>query len=805
MKIFRSSGNPWVSVFAATVLFAGTAGAEHPQLLVTADQHDAIVQKVESVDWARAAYAQLQTRIDAYVAKTEAEPDWATSRLAMNWDTHYTRHLTAGSRTIAGEGRAPIPTPRFAGARDWTTDYVRQTPISELRSYNDKDGQILLINTTTGEEEWTTTAITGHAIERINSELMELASDAAFLYWVSGDVRYAEFATPILWTYMSGLSYTEPPVITDDNEGSRRIIGTTSYEVIHDGILHSIALAYDFLYGYIQKQDEVDGAVIEQGIKRIVDRVIAGGGRRGNWNLHQAKKIVYGGLVLADDEVYEDGKGRPYYVDIALNADLPHQLGLLHVIHQGYDRETAVWPEAPGYAFDTTANIIELASLLSTDPVGRTVLEDPVVTRAVIGQMNQLYPSGHSHAMGDTSYARIDSRGAELMLSWAMTSGDTATAQTLSAALQAEEASGKYDRGSQTSLIALTRYVSELPEADANSLKMPATYFAEPINLVMLRSDSDSGDIRYSLGATLFGTKGGHMHANGMAIELYGAGQVLGFDSGRGSSYWQPDHNEYYRQAPAHNTVIVNGRSSYPSHGEGTVAMSIESVRPAFGEEASDPHLTYLTGNFKHPDPRATQQRTLALVRIDETTAFYFDVFRSKADDSGTDEYHDWIYHGMADTVDVASMNLESSALLNAASGNMKGYDYFENEASVMTESTTRTHFPLTMGSVEVVMDVLVLGGEDRRVFTVSAPANRGARHYIEETYWNRRTPALLVRQTGEAWDRPFVVVYEPYQSADGARVRSLEAVGADTWKVSGDGWTATLTLEGTELDLTIE
>ena len=792
-------------VLAATVLFVVTAYAKHPQLLVTADQHDAIVQKVETIDWASAAYAQLKTRIDSYVAKTEAEPDWVTSRLAMNWDTHYVRPLTAGSRTIGGEGRAPVPTPRFAGARDWATDYIRQTPIGELRPYNDRDGLILLINSTTGNEEWTETAITGHAIERINRELMDLAADAAFLYWVSGDVRYAEFATPILWTYMLGLSYVEPPVITDNDEGSSRIIGVTSYEVIHEQILHSIAVAYDFLYDHIQEQADIDGDVIEQGIKKIIDRVIAGGGRGGNWNLHQAKKIAYGGLVLTDDEAYEDGRGRSYYVDVVLNADLPQQLGLLHVIRQGYDQKTAVWPEAPGYAFDTTANIIELASLLSTDPDGRAVLEDPVVTRAILGQLNQLYPSGCSHGMGDTSYARFDTRAAELMLGWAMTSGDIRTAQALSAALQAEQAACHYDRGNQTNLLALTHYVSELPEADAESLKMPPTYFAEPINLVMLRSDSETGDFRYSLGAAMFGTRGGHMHANGLAVELYGAGQVLGVDSGRGSSYWQPDHSEYYSQAPAHNTVIVNGRSSYPAHGEGTIAMSVEAVLPAFGEEAGDSHLTFITGSFAYPDPGATQQRTLALVRIDDTTAFYFDVFRSKTDSSGPDQYHDWFYHGMADTVEVASVKLEPSALLNSAGGNMIGYDYFENEASLVTDATIRAHFPLAMGSVEVAMDVWVLGGEGRQIFTVEAPANRAARNYVEEIYWNRPTPTLVVRQKGEAWDRPFVAVYEPFLSSDGARVESVEAIGADSWRVSGDGWAATVTLNGTVLDLALD
>lgn len=267
------------------IVLALVAHGEHPQLLVTASQHNAIVQKVKSVDWANSAFTQLQERIDGYVAATETDPQWAVSRLAMNWDTHYITPITKGSRTINGEGRAEIPTPRFAGARDWKTDYVRQTPIANLKPFNDKGGEIYLINEKTGKEEWVHPSITGHAIERINNEIMALSADAAFLYWVTGEKKYADFAAPILWTYMNGLAQTRKPVILDKDGGPERIIGTSSYEVIHDGILHSIAVAYDFLYDYIQANDEIDHAVIEQVIKRFADRIVAGGGRTGNGNM----------------------------------------------------------------------------------------------------------------------------------------------------------------------------------------------------------------------------------------------------------------------------------------------------------------------------------------------------------------------------------------------------------------------------------------------------------------------------------------------------------------------------------------
>jgi hypothetical protein len=779
--------------------------AGHPQLLVTADQHEAIVKKVETVEWAKSSFAQLQARIDGYVEKTRSDPEWVTSRLAMNWDTHYTQAITKGSRTIGGRGHAPVPTPRFAGARDWKTDYIRQQPIDQLKPFNDKDGKIMLINESTGKQEWVDPSVTGHAIERINSEVMDLAADAAFLYWVTGEQKYADFAAPILWTYMNGLAHTEPPEIKDADGGPERIIGTSSYEVIHDGILHSITVAYDFLYDYIQKNDVIDGKVIEKVIKRFVDRIIEGGGREGNWNLHQATKIAYGGLVLDQNASYEDGKGREYYMDVALNADLPHQLGLTHVINEGYDQETAIWPEAPGYAFDTTANIVEIASLLSNDPGGRKALENPLLKKAVLGQLKQTYPTGHSHAMGDTSYARIDTRAVELMLSWALSEGNEESVQAYAAALQAEIAAGKYDRNAEDSLLALTRYAAELPAGNPDALTKTPTYFAEPINLAMLESLSGNGDPRYALGATICGTKGGHMHANGVSIELYGAGYVLGFDSGRGSSYWQADHGEYYRQPPAHNTVIVNGDSRYPSHGNGAIAMKVEAVEPAFDQLAENEHLTYLTASFKHRSPAATQQRTLALVRINDTTAFYLDIFRSKTDDKDSGQYHDWLYHGMADSVKLDRISLKKSSQLTSDRGNQKGYDYFENEQSAETADLIHARFPLEIEGNKVAMDLWMIGAEKRRVYTVEAPANRGARHYVAEKYWNRLQPTLIVRQKGEAWDSPFVVVYEPSLQADGTRIQSIKEVSENTWRVSGEDWAATLTLDGVKLDLTID
>jgi hypothetical protein len=185
---------------------------------------------------------------------------------------------------------------------------------------------------------------------------------------------------------MYGFSFVQPPKFAVPDPGSARIIGFSSFEVIHEDIVTPLAECYDFLYDFLKKQGK-DVVLMQNQLKRMADRVIDGGGREGNWNLNQARIIAFAGLALEENGNYPDGKGRPYYIDTVLNCRLPAQTGLTHVIKEGYDQETAIWPEGPGYSFGTTADIVRTASLMSGDPAGQAVLADPILPRAIMAQM----------------------------------------------------------------------------------------------------------------------------------------------------------------------------------------------------------------------------------------------------------------------------------------------------------------------------------------------------------------------------------------------------------------------------------
>lgn len=794
------------SILWLSITVPDCVAAERPSILVTSGERGAMREKIEQADWAHSAYLKIKGEIDGYTEKMQAEPDWLVSRLAMNWDTHYTTPITEKQKTIGGEGRAPVPTPRFAGQRDWATDYSRQSSVENLVPYNDHDGQIQLINKKTGKSEWTDVAKTGHNIESINRELMNIAAKAGFLYWITGDKKYARVGAPILWTYMNGLQHVQPPRVPEDEDGTRKIISVTSYEVIHEQIVVDMAVAYDFLHGYITEHKDMDGRVIEQGLKRIAQRVALGGFSEGNWNLNQAMMIAYGGLALDNDDAYEDGKGRQHYVDLVLNAKMPTQLGLVHVIKAGYDQETALWPEAPGYGFGTTSQLIELASLMSNDPAGARVLNDPLLTRAILAQTDLLYPKGWSIGLGDTYYTRLNTKAAELMISWAARQGDNETIDILAGALHREIDFGHYSRNSIQDLVGLTRFLTKLPEHTGSTHEQTPTYFGKPLNVVMLRNMPPNGDPNHAIAAAMYGTRGGHVHSNGLAIELFGAGYVLGVDPGRGVSYWQPEHSQYYDSAPAHNTVVVNGQSDYPAHGDrGVVEMTVKKVQPAFGEPADGSGLVYAQGGMVYEKPRAVQKRTLALVRVDDKTAFIFDLFQSKRTEPDPKQYHDYFYHNMGSVVRLTDtegspLDLEPSSQLTSAAGNLKAYDYFSNEKSLPYSETFHASIPLALPAGGVTMDVWMLGGKDRTVYTVDAPTNRAARDYISRGVWDKPTPTFVVRQQGEAWKRPFVAVYEPCHDNENASIRAVESEGEDNWIVQGDGWSVRLTLQGSKL-----
>ncbi len=201
-------------LIAARWIFAAESAAMpggHPQILVTPADRDAIKSKVEQCDWAKAAYAKIKAGVDALLQRCQSDPQFMSSRLFMNWRDAL--HRAGGAQQPLDRRRraAPVPTPRFGGARDWATKYKSPQRMEDLKPLNDKEGKVWLLNKETGKEQWADAGQTGRIFETVNERIIQTAADAAFIYWLSGDERYADYASEILWTYMHGFSFVEPP------------------------------------------------------------------------------------------------------------------------------------------------------------------------------------------------------------------------------------------------------------------------------------------------------------------------------------------------------------------------------------------------------------------------------------------------------------------------------------------------------------------------------------------------------------------------------------------------------------------
>lgn len=309
----------------------------------------------------------------------------------------------------------------------------------------------------------------------------------------------------------------------------------------------------------------------------------------------------------------------------------------------------------------------------------------------------------------------------------------------------------------------------------------------------MQRNLSTSNNPKDGLMGFVGGAHMVHGHAEGMNIELYGEGQVLGVDNGR-NRYGVDLHENYSRIFAAHNTVIVNGSSQ----GEGGwVNLGINTVKPIamepeVGKEAVSPYHSFSLTSFeddKGDKAEATQERTLALIRTSPTTGYYVDVFRSKS--RLPNEYHDYLYHNIGDKLVFENKDLDFQKTPKRYIANADapwkrnkvyrhpGWHFFKDVKTSKTygNNVKATFHTKKLSQGDIFMQLHIPGFENRTYTKVKAPTTFEA----PKPYDNLPTPTLVIRNEGEAWDNPFVVVFEPFNDKEEASIQSVTKIEQDS------------------------
>ena len=631
---------------------------DHPRVLTTPEGKKETWKLIKKEAWAQDVFNKLKERTEVYTRRTESQPDWLLSRLAMYWKSHATEVYVKGEVfDHAGGEKAPAPTVRYTGTRGTAATHGRPK-LEDVVPYDDSaEGNVTFCNNALEGRplESVHPSKTGRNIESLNCEILGIARDAAFLYWMTGEEKYARLAAGVFDTYMTGIYYRNVPV--DLNHGHQQtLVGLTSFEVIHEDALHIVVPLYDFLYHYLQSNYPDKMMIYASALKKWADNIIANGVPHNNWDLLQARYIMNVGLVLEDNKEYADGKGREYYIDYVMNRSSIRQWSLTKLADYGFDSETGIWAECPGYSSVVINDYANFAHQFDHNLQYDLVKAMPVLAKAVATTPQYLFPNRMICGFGDTHPSYLSTNFFIRMIQNAQANGKKEQERYFTALLkclnpeEGSEKSGKKNvRASVNSFFEDKPLVLD-PKVEAGKIEdyVSPLFYAPNVSWLVQRNGMHP---RNSLMISLNASEGNHMHANGISMELYGKGYVLGPDAGIGLFLYSGlDYAEYYSQFPSHNTVCVDGISSYPvmksNHSFDLLSCFPASAEPGKGFTS----VTYSQVAFREPESRADQTRLMGIVTTGPETGYYVDVFRSRKERGG-DKMHDYFYHNLGQTM----------------------------------------------------------------------------------------------------------------------------------------------------------
>ena len=715
---------------------------------------------------------KLKAKIENVMSQVDKQPDWLYSRLQMFWKTQASDVFVNGETfSHPGGAKAAGPTVKYNGSRSTASQYNRPKLEDIIPYDDDEQGSVTYISRATGKMEKTSPAKTGCNLAGVNRQIITIARDAARIYAATGELRYGQMAAKVFEVYMKGIAYRNVPI--DLNHGHQQtLVGMTTFEVIHEDVINELTQMYPLIKNLVKE----DQAIIESGFKKWAENIIANGVPHNNWDLFQADFIMKIALVLQDNQAYADGKGKQYYLDYIVNQNSIRQWSMNKLIDFGFDAKSKTWYEAPGYSTTVLGSICDFANMLDEKAGIDLFKQRPILKEAVKTSAEYLFPNHMIAGFGDTHPGYLNTGGIDHILKYATRHKDKNLISEMNLLKSAV--------APKAPISEIEKYTSTL-------------FYAPNVSWIAMRSGMDK---QHDLMASINASLGNHQHANGISLELYGKGYVLGPDAGIGRSLYSGlDYLEYYSQMPAHNTVVVDGVSSYPvmmsQHAFKVVAAypEVSKEQPASKKLSEQKEkVSYATVSFIEPETQAQQQRTTAIVKTSAKGGFYIDVFRSKKIEGG-DKMNDYFYHNLGQemkVMDAASgqpLDMKPTEELAFAGGHLYAYSYIYDKKSAEMQNSIKTQFVTKIqddkvveamdGQREITMTMWMKKDENRTIFQALSPVNLEYERMPNQPYKVDEQPVLtfVARQKGEAWNHPFVTVYEPSSDTEPGDIASVD------------------------------
>jgi hypothetical protein len=194
--------------------------------------------------------------------------------------------------------------------------------------------------------------------------------------------------------------------------------------------------------------------------------------------------------------------------------------------------------------------------------------------------------------------------------------------------------------------------------------------------------------------------------------------------------------------------------------------------------------ITYSDVYFLEPETRSDQSRLVSIIKTDKTSGYYVDIFRSRKQKGG-DKFHDYFYHNLGQTMEISDANnipleLNKNEEMGFAGGHLYAFDYMWDKNSIRISEDYQVEWKIDMpeGEDDIFMNLWMKGTEGREVFSIKSPPCKSFKKGGGLPYDVNKKPYLTfaARQHGEAWEHPFVSVYEPFTSSEGKSISSISS-----------------------------
>lgn len=605
---------------------------------------------------------------------------------------------------------------------------------------------------------------------------LNVAAECAILYYLTDDERYAQVAGDILHHYVKIISTREAKTFKMYTTNFNHLIQTREH-------FPRIGVIYDFIQPFLSKPgtmvfDKDTNTLIpfnfntsQAAFEVISNNVLQVGGNNSNHPVLELPGALYNVLNMEDDAI------RDAFFDKIMNQGAnTAQPGVNWMLNR-FSPIERLWPESAGYGKFTHAAFIQYMNVIDLYRPDLKIIENNIdLLESIFIYENFLYPNGATMAYGDigrtfTNHAHIfrsilaiaDRKGYSNLKERA-----TRTLQKIYAAEGGYNPQITNQRLEYRNPLQLLWGVNVAPSITSQGEPSYSTITAQHAGVVMQRNYSGENNITNGL---MYYTHGGtyvHTHAGGIDMEIYGAGYVIGPDYGA-DAFGSDIHEQYAVSPAAHNTVIANGTSGRGVSSSGTWDnITDEVVLEACEPKAYDKPLSkdfsfstqFLDDNINNLD----QQRTNSIIRTSPTTGYYVDIFRSKS--NAINNFHDYLFHGLGDSMQIYNQDGSNLQLINTPEryqndiGDVRkqpGWRWFSNaKTSTLTTNEINARFNIEFDNK--YLHVNVPGGINKEYTSAMSPPTKEVRN----GYSNKDTQMFVMRKYGEAWNEPFVAIYEP-------------------------------------------